>query len=329
MVARLRIFAAGLLLLPYATAFAQGQSIVDASSRTGLPSTVTLASLPTGFKAISLKTGSGGDFMSAYSPMMLFGMMNGGGRSSSDAGASRILELIQVSWTNGQSVATDAGAYLITYQPDWMSLMTGSSQAPQVKDVKLRLTLVRKDSITSYGPRDDITPEYFTAPLVAVQDVLAVDPSQRQSAYPATAKTKTLSNLKQIGLGMMMYMSDYDDVSPYAQDTRSAFGVLMPYIKNKEVFKSYNPVASRILMNLAVAGVNQSAIPLPAETVLFYDEKQWPDGTRLAVFCDGHAKAIDPADWARFERTLHIKLPKSGKPLPPNYWKQIGPDPTG
>ena len=74
-------------------------------------------------------------------------------------------------------------------------------------------------------------------------------------AKDAAKKTACLSNAKQIGITQKMYMADYDDTAPifYAYNTvdpggnpayfglpnhKGTEGLLLPYSKNKEIFKS-------------------------------------------------------------------------------------------
>lgn len=68
-------------------------------------------------------------------------------------------------------------------------------------------------------------------------------------AKEAAKKTACLSNARQIGMASKMYVSDYDDMMPifYAYNSQPPAGqpghkgvevLLLPYCKNKEVFKS-------------------------------------------------------------------------------------------
>lgn len=51
-------------------------------------------------------------------------------------------------------------------------------------------------------------------------------------------RASCLSNLKQLGLGVMMYTQDYDDTYPIATDTSRVFWMLLiyPYVKNSQLF---------------------------------------------------------------------------------------------
>jgi len=124
------------------------------------------------------------------------------------------------------------------------------------------------------------------------------------------------------GLAMLMYMSDNDDLSPRAHETTSVFAVLYPYAKNVGIFKSENP-GGHFLLNEAVAGVVASQIPDPTHAIMFYEDKAWPDGSRLATFCDGRAQALTANDWKKVEKSLHLKLKHTAGYLPKGYWKSF------
>jgi hypothetical protein len=223
-----------------------------------------------------------------------------------------------VSWTDGSVVATDAGAFLVTYQMDSSLFMQKSK--PSADQELLKLVLVKRDAIASIAPRPDITKQilenYFKAKEGGETGIAVASDA-------GAAKSATTSNLKQVALGVIMYSSDYDDVIPYVQDTASAFTVINPYVKNQEVFKSLNPAGSRLLMNMAVAGVNSSTIENPQQVAMLYDSAPWPDGSRLVAFCDGHVSSVTASDWPKVEATLHLKLKKTGKPLPPGIGKSL------
>ena len=53
-------------------------------------------------------------------------------------------------------------------------------------------------------------------------------------------KSSCLSNGRQLGTALMQYCQDYDETLPYGQheapDSRFSFQVLLPYMKNEEIF---------------------------------------------------------------------------------------------
>src|SRR5687768_5264792 len=106
----------------------------------------------------------------------------------------------------------------------------------------------------------------------------------------ATEQTKTLSSAKQIALGAIMYLSDYDDQLPWVQNTETIKAVTYPYIKNLGVWKTANPAKSMFLFNMALGGVVTGTIRERVNKIpLYYESKPWPDGRRAVAYLDGSA----------------------------------------
>lgn len=103
-------------------------------------------------------------------------------------------------------------------------------------------------------------------------------------AKASAKQTSCLSNLSQIGKGMLLYMSDYDDIYPQAVDASDRYTsiiwnpspewqariasmpmmheVLMPYCKSKELFKCPADSGTSVLDN-------HFPIELPASPSMF------------------------------------------------------------
>ena len=126
-------------------------------------------------------------------------------------------------------------------------------------------------------------------------------------------KTVALSNLRQVGTALMMYIQDYDGCFPPSPTSEKAFAVTFPYIKFKSAFKSVNPAGGRILFNPALSSLPITALSAPAQTPMVFDELPWPDATYLFGFADGHVKTISPADWIQVKRDLKKRYPRPKK----------------
>src|SRR5688500_7276031 len=131
--------------------------------------------------------------------------------------------------------------------------------------------------------------------VIAIIAILAaiLFPVFAQAREKARA-TACLSNMKQIGLALMMYVQDYDETNPPRNDGNEDFnnparvavkpnflGVLTPYSKNKDIYAcpsvpavttpanqlpTKDSVAS-YLGNAVVMGRSLSVVPNPAEIV--------------------------------------------------------------
>lgn len=299
-------------ILACAASCGVGQNITDLFRQGAPVAHMAIGDLPDEYHAVELRSASESGLGELFGGPMAALMMMGGFHSDNGNQDSflRLLSMSAIAFTKGETMEVSGTKFLITYMP---AINAANIQGIVEGHAKpdLELTLVRFDSIKSITPKPDVNK------VTMLQQFAGPPPPS-----PEESRTKTLSNFKQLALGMIMYSSDSDDVFPYVQDTKSALAVDMPYLKNREVMKSYNP-GSEVRFNMAVAGVAASAIAAPADTPLYYESAAWPDGKRCVAFCDGHVKLVDPTEWERLQAALHLKMPRSGKPLPPFYWRQL------
>lgn len=311
----------GVLLAPYAVVLAQGLSTIDlVKGNYGKYATsLKLADLPEDYAAVKLSLSSSTDPISSLLP--LFSMGNRG----NDKDLAAKYRYVQCYWTNGDTVRSMNREFLVTYKLDveWMEILSqsGIDNANSLNATKtkapepvLKINLVAMDSILGVSPCPEMKKQVLLS-LYGVPD-WQIDPPGRVQAQQAA----TLSNVKQIGLGLIMYSGDWDDNLPYTQDSKSTWYVIYPYVKNLGIFKTLNPNGGMIRFNMGVSGAVESSISSPADTVLLYETEPWPDGRRVVAFCDGHAKLVTQEAWAEISKHLTptgIKRPK--KPLPTTY----------
>ncbi|MBC8064256.1 MAG: hypothetical protein H7Y17_05465 [Chlorobia bacterium] len=311
----LKLFAVAALILPFAVAPAQ--DLMSFLKDSKIPQRIKAADLGEDMRAMKItyekQAGGGGDIFSMLmNPMMM--MMGAFGQAAvgeekpadpSQAAAMAFFDKLAISWTNGSTIKMFEQDFLVTYSVQVnMAEAMKSKNPPDLSQADLTLTLINTKQIASITPRLDMTKAEWLKPAPVPPPTGAAD------------KTKTISNAKQLALATLMYAADFDDVIPYVQSTKGGFEVTEPYFKNREITKSLNPNGAKLLLNMALAGVNMSGIELPAETILFYEDKEWPDGTRVVAFTDGHVKSLSAEEWERFKPTLSLKLPRVGKPLP-------------
>ena len=203
--------------------------------------------------------------------------------------------------------------------------------------------------------------------LIELLVVIAIIAILAAILFPVFAKarekarqTSCLSNTKQIGLAIMQYMSDYDQRLPYNRNAISNIGgtdeailwqrAIEPYCKNWQMFECPSrpgrwasacgtsnwpslPTVkyglSAYVMNGHLAGVAESTITVPAETMFvteglagcsqMLNQLSWLPGWFSNkhneggnyVFCDGHAKwlsktTVSDPNWSAFLYTDHV-----------------------
>jgi prepilin-type processing-associated H-X9-DG protein len=130
---------------------------------------------------------------------------------------------------------------------------------------------------------------------------------QRSKARQSTCQ----ANLKQIGLGTLQYVRDYDEKYPLAHNWST---VLLPYTKSTVLFQC--PERGALIQGYAfhrsAGGTNMAAFANPAKMVLYFDSMasvknssdtgvsvahfRHPRGTNIA-YADGHVKAEQEPDF--------------------------------
>ncbi|HRJ95969.1 MAG TPA: hypothetical protein PLL78_04735 [Fimbriimonadaceae bacterium] len=156
------------------------------------------------------------------------------------------------------------------------------------------------------------------AVLLGTGLALAACAYQQLDARTRALQTETLSNSKMLAIGMLIYCGDYDDLYPYVQDTKAAFVVTYPYMKNLEVTKTHNPNGGSFLFNRKIGGVKSTKVHPPEQIPMYYETNFWPDDRRIVAYADAHAVPVTKAGWPKIETALKKTFPRiAKKPLPP------------
>lgn len=337
----LPILAATLLAAPTVLAVVQDTSIADFIKGSTLKPSLKFAEVDAGYKALKIKIGSGGgEGMFGGSMGMLFmsSMAGGGGGGNEAMGMMLLGSLADLYWSKAETVTLSGKEFLVAYKLEFglrKDLMNqGMSDEPPFA-ARLRLTLIRTDMVASIAPDPDTDIKSLQklldeAKIPYDKPVMELDTNEATSAailYPVFAqakssakKTSTISNAKQLALGMLMYSTDWDDVMPWPQGSKALKFVIRPYTKNDDLWKSMNPAGGEFKFNMSLGGVSFADIPSPAETPMFFEPNTWPDGSRVVAFTDGHVKAVKPDEWERMQPLFKLKAKKTAKkPLPLNY----------
>jgi hypothetical protein len=118
-----------------------------------------------------------------------------------------------------------------------------------------------------------------------------------------------MSNVKQLGLGFLLYNQDYDERYPLPKIWNEA---MSPYIKDKDVFRCPESVAEKLptyAMNRSLKGAVESAIETRDQTVMLFDsipgknlaggKALFPNPLRHGAghsttigYMDGHVKSV-------------------------------------
>lgn len=170
-----------------------------------------------------------------------------------------------------------------------------------------------------------------------LHEIRAFDPSrdmlhegEGMSQAPADARKASVSNLKQIGLGLAMYVQDYDEVYPPTRSVQSKAEitapigklaavqqVLRPYVKSVDLFS--HPATHELYQpNPALSGVYESSISDRVHVVAFWEKSPMSDGTRAVLYLNGHVAREPEANWPAI-------LARSNKILPPHIRKTAPP----
>ena len=168
----------------------------------------------------------------------------------------------------------------------WLSI---AGKKPSLAAVCLGVTLDTDD------PRPVLAPNESSALWLEHGDLFlakfAIDNASVRERYDAgeplscdEEREIAESNVKQIGLGLMQYVQDYDEKYPPAENFK---GGVMPYIKNDAVFS----VGSVPFSYAAPADLSLAAMDSPADTVL--GTLTLPCAT-VTLYADGHVKSLPP-----------------------------------
>lgn len=269
------------------------------------PSELTAEFYPVKLKEQS--SGILGDYYSsAYLQFSTLGL-----RGNSER-VTQLVEILPVSWTRHEIVEVYGQRFVVTYiyEPSQQVISEFVEGKPLPEPV-LKLKLLKADQIGSIEPFPELTRESY-------QKLLQSFTLASEGALTIAKRTIALSNAKQVAVGMQLYLIDYDEVFPWVQSSASIRKILMPYLKNEELWKTQNTKGNaEFYFNMSLAGVRISDVKEPARTPVFYDPIPFPDSKILVAFVDGAARWLTQTEWSQLQPYLKLKLKRYGKPLPP------------
>ena len=170
-----------------------------------------------------------------------------------------------------------------------------------------------------------------------LNDIRAFDPkidvatdAQINSVTAENANAISTSNLKQLGLGVLQYVQDYDERFPPMRSAQSMAeitnstnnsrsgartgklatvqSVVYPYVRSTQIFA--HPTTRQLYRpNLNLSGRSLAEINEPSRTVEFYEASPASDGTRAVLYVDGHVRREQETDWARIRAASDRMVP--------------------
>lgn len=94
-------------------------------------------------------------------------------------------------------------------------------------------------------------------------------PGMGLSREPGATRASCASNLRQLGMGVMMYAQDYDDRYPLANSWQ---GGVMPYVRNTQVFVCPDRgMPNSYAYNSILNGLRAKALTTPSATPMLFD----------------------------------------------------------
>lgn len=268
-------------------------SSTNALALAGVPQSIALKDLDGTWQSFHLSGQAGGDMMSR-----IYSLYLGGGQDAS------------LYYTQGHTAQFAGQWFLIAYHAkpepiDYSALMRpNSSPAPKplTPDSTLTLCLI---NVNLASALDDLQPFDMRQALAANSQVDAFANAMiagRRNAQAAEAE----SNLKQVGLAMLMYTEDNNESFPPMKTPAEFKKAVYRYVKSDAVF--IDPVSkAAFIPNPRLSHKSLADIAQPADMVAAYDPTPTGDGQMIVLFADGHVKMVSTAEWASLKKAS--KLP--------------------
>lgn len=101
----------------------------------------------------------------------------------------------------------------------------------------------------------------------------------------------TLSNMKQLGLGLAIYLADNDEKFPALSDSVLLHSQLVIYGPGEDMWATHNPNGGEIKGNEFLSGISSTLIDELETTIVLSETLDWPQtNDRCYGFADSHAK---------------------------------------
>jgi prepilin-type processing-associated H-X9-DG protein len=210
-----------------------------------------------------------------------------------------------VYYTKGDVVLLAGLTYVIAYQHqikpvDTMSLFRGGTPPepePLTPETPLTLALIQLHTAGTLGDIRPFNLDQEIAERAGLQKAV-------EGANGSAVNANSLSNLKQIGLGLAMCADEHNGKLPDMSDPQTMKKALAKYISDEKVFvhpktgKPYQPNPS--MSGKEWQGTNT------VDAALVYEPDPAQDGTRAVLFGDGHVERANETRWQELKKSSNI-----------------------
>ena len=208
-------------------------------------------------------------------------------------------------YTKGDTETLGGELYLIAYHQklslDMAAMMRGGpnpgvARPAMTPDTELSLCLL---NLRTAGSLNDIQ-------TFSLQEALLPPPAP-PAPIIASAAEVSVSNLRQLGLGLIQYTQDHDEVLPPMQNASAAKAALFPYIKSDSIFEQ-PPSHTFYRPNASVSRRKLASFDSPATMVVYFETTPQADGRRAVLFLDGHVKRLEDSEWQQAKAASHVSV---------------------
>ena len=173
---------------------------------------------------------------------------------------------------------------------DFAGTLAATPSSGDLPDPVLSETWIEAGRVVAWRPRPDLSRER----LLSVFGKASIDTGNLEDA-----KRRTLANAKNIILGITLYGGNEQDRFPKANSTAQAQAAIVSYLTSAEVWTTDNPNGGHLLYNTRLSGMSVTALASLSETLVLWDERAWPDGSRVVSFADGSTRSLTAEEWRR------------------------------
>ena len=276
------------LVIVLASGSAFGQGVAEALRAPA--KTLGVAELPEGYRAVSL-----GDSSATISPLYLMGVSSGEG----DSQAKLLFSLMGTTFVDPDEFAellAGKRPRIKGYALDFSATIGAASGGDRTPSPIFEVTWIEAGRIVQWSPRPTLT---RAAMLKALDAPRSKDtdqgPMSMDGMDPKRNEGDLLYNVNMINAGLKAYLGDYDMRFPKADSTAVARKAVLPYLRERTVWTV--GAKDRILYNTALSGIKLASLDQPSATLVLWQEKPAPDGTRAVGFADGHGETVRADEW--------------------------------